>query len=484
VAVAVVAALLLVAGWWWWRARGPTSTTTIGSIAVLPLENRSGAETEYISDGVTESIINDLSQLPNLKVMSRNSVFRYKGKEIDAQAVAKELNVEAVLTGRVTQRGDALSISVELINARDNSQIWGQQYNRKTADVFEVQQEIARQISDRLRLKLTTEDKQQLAKRPTENLKAFQYYMQAQSSAQRRTPEDLAAAIGFCEKAIAEDPNYALAFAGLADAYANLGARGYAAPLESRRKAEEAARKAISLNPNLAEAHATLGQVYVIYAPSDFASGDNELRQAVELSPSLASARQYLGVSLVRQGRFEESLEQFLKARELDPLSSINARNVALPHYFKRDYARALEIIRQANELGPAYSTTWEVGVYVQAKSFDEALTQLEKAKQDRKNNALLVYSAGMIYAGQGKRAEALEAIKELEAMSGPSLADAHFIAKIYAILNEKEMALTWLERGAEVQAIGAFYKDEPTWDSIRTDARFGELLRRLGIPT
>src|SRR6266496_955487 len=313
------------------------------SIAVLPFDNQNrDPDTDYLSDGIPESIINSLSQLPQLRVMSRNSVFHYKGKDADAQAVAKELKVQAVLTGRMTQRGDGLSISVELINAQDNSEIWGQQYNRKLADVFAVQQEIDKEISEKLRLKLSGAKRQQLAKRPTENIKAFQYYMQGRTYSQRRTREDLLEAIRYCEKAIEEDRNYALAYAGLADAYASLGAYGYIAPVEGRRKAEEGARKALALDENLAEAHATLGQVYIDFAPSNFSLGDRELRRAIALSPSLAVAHQYLGVSLVRQGRLDESLEECLKARELDPLSSIIARQVAMPYYLKRDYGRAL----------------------------------------------------------------------------------------------------------------------------------------------
>ena len=232
------------------------------SIAVLPFDNQNrDPDTEYLSDGIPESIIHSLSQLPNLKVMSRNSVFHYKGKNTDAQAVAKDLKVQAVLTGRMTQRGDAVSISVELINAQDNSEIWGQQYNRKLADVFVVQEEIAREISEKLSLKLTGAEKQQLAKHPTENLKAFQYYMQGRSYAQRRIREDLLTAIGYYDKAIEEDRNYALAYAGLADAYSGLGVFGYIAPIEGRRKAEENARKALALDENLAEAHVALDEL-------------------------------------------------------------------------------------------------------------------------------------------------------------------------------------------------------------------------------
>src|SRR2546426_227332 len=246
------------------------STIPAKSIAVLPFDNQNrDPDTDYLSDGIPESIINSLSQLPNLKVMSRNSVFHYKGKDMDAQAVAKELKVQAVLTGRMTQRGDGLSISVELINAQDNSEIWGQQYNRKLADVFAVQEEIAKEISEKLRLKLTGAERQQLAKRPTENLKAFQYYMQGRTYSQRRTREDLLRAIRYYEKAIEEDKNYALAYAGLTEAYAVLGLRGYIAPQEGRRQADESARKALALDENLAESHAALGQAYVTLTPSN-----------------------------------------------------------------------------------------------------------------------------------------------------------------------------------------------------------------------
>jgi adenylate cyclase len=454
------------------------------SIAVLPFANQNrDPDTDYLSDGIPESIINSLSQLPNLKVMSRNSVFHYKGKDTDAQAVARELKVQAVLTGRMTQRGDGLSVSVELINAQDNSEIWGQQYNRKLADVFAVQEEIAKEISEKLRLKLTGAEKQQLAKRPTENLTAFQYYMQGRAYAQRRTREDLLTAIQYNEKALKEDSNYALAYAGLADAYANLGVRGYIAPIEGRRQAEEAGRKAFALDENLAEAHVALGQVNVAFAPSNSSLGDRELRRATELSPSLALAHFYLGGSLVAQGRFDEGLAEFLKARELDPLSPTIARGMALCYHLKRDYIRALELLRQTKALGPPFSNTYEIGIYVQNRSFDEALAELGQAQRERKNDPLLIYGTGMVYAAQGKQAEALQVIKELEDMSGANLSQAHWIAKIYATLNEKELALSLLERGLAAGAIAAFFKDDPVWDPIRSDPRFEALVAKMSAP-
>jgi tetratricopeptide (TPR) repeat protein len=331
-------------------------------------------------------------------------------------------------------------------------------------------------------LKLTGAERQQLAKRPTENIRAFQYYMQGRAVAQRRIREDLLTAIRYYEKALEEDRNYALAYAGLADAYGNLGVYGYTAPIDGRRKAEEEARRALGFDENLAEAHAVLGLAYTYFAPSNFSLGDRELRHAIELSPSLAMAHQYLAISLVRQGRLDESLQELMKGRELDPLSSIIARAAALPYYLKRDYARALELLRQANEVGPPFSTTWEVGVYIRNQSFNEALAELEKAKPERKSDPILIYSIGMVYAAQGKRAEALQIIKDLEAIAGANLSEAHWIAKIYATLNEKEMAFSWLERALATGAIAVFYKDEPVWDPIRSDPRFEALLQRMEL--
>jgi TolB-like protein/tetratricopeptide (TPR) repeat protein len=474
---------VVVAGYVFYR-HSRDSEVAIDSIAVLPFENLNrDPNVDYLSDGITESIIHSLSQLPQLRVMARGTVFSYKGKDVDARKVGHDLGVRAVLTGRVIQQGDNLTISTELVNVGDGTELWGQRYNRKLTDVFVLQEEMAKEISEKLRLKLSGAEREQLARRPTENLKAFQYYMQGRSYAQRRIREDLLMAISYYDKALEADRNYALAYAGLSDAYGVLGVFGYIAPIEGRRKAEEAARKALALDENLAEAHASLGETYTIFAPSDFSLGDRELRRAIELSPSLAFAHFYLGLSLVRQGRLDEGSEELLKARELDPLSSIIARAQALPYYLKRDYARALELLRQANELGAALSTTFEIGIYVQNRSFNEALAELEQAERERKSDPILIYSTGMVYAAQGKRAEALQIVKELEEMSGASLNEAHWIAKIYATLNEKELAFSWLERGLATGAIGSFYKDEPVWDPIRSDPRFTDLVRRMGIP-
>jgi len=464
-----------------YSAARASATVSEKSVAVLPFENQNhDADIDYLCDGIPENIINSLSELPKLKVMSRNSVFHYKGKETDIPTVAKELNVQTLLTGQVRQRGDNLTVGVQLINGQDSTQVWGQQYNRKVADVFAVQEEIAKEVSANLRLKLTGAEEEQLAKRPTENLKAFQYYIQGRATAQRRTSADLLASVSYYEKALQEDGKYALAYAGLADAYANLGYYGAIAPVEGRRRAEEAALKALKLDDKLAEAHSALGQVNIAFAPSDFRAGDKELNHAIELNPNLAVARYNLGLSLIRQGRLDEALAELTTARELDPLSSIIARAPVIPHYFKREYAPAYELLRQANELGPPLTATWEIGLYIKAGKIDQAFAEIEKAKDTRKDDPLFVYSRGMAYAAAGKQAEAREMIQELERMGGTGLSTGHWIAKIYATLNDKDQATDWLQRVFATGCIGVFYKDEPIWDPIRDDPRFVSFVEKV----
>jgi serine/threonine protein kinase/Flp pilus assembly protein TadD len=455
----------------------------IDSVAILPFVNANAdSNAEYLADGIPESIINSLSQLPHLKVMSRNSVFSFRGREINAQEVGQKLGVRAVLTGRITQRGDGLAISIELVDVRDNSQIWGQQYNRRLADVFALQGEMAKEISEKLRLKLSGAERQQLAKRPTENLNAYQYFMQGREFIRRRTREDLLEAIRYYNLAIDEDPNYALPYTGLADAYVNLGVRSYIAPAEGRNNAKKFARTALALDENLAEAHVALGQAYVAFVPCEIELGDREFQRAIELSPSLAIAHQYWAGSLAVQGRLDESLEEYLKARELDPLSTIIARQVAFTYFFKKEYVRALELLRQSIKLGPAFIGTVEIEVYIQNGLLNETLPELEKAKRERQSDPILVFGTGIVYAAQGQREEALQIIKQLEAMSGASLSQAQSIAKIYTALSEKDLAFSWLERGLQAGAVGLFFKDEPVWDPIRRDPRFADLLRRMGL--
>jgi adenylate cyclase len=492
VIAALIIAALAIGSFLFWRQHKPkTSTIALAipekSIAVLPFENLSGdPNNAYFTEGFQEEILTRLSKIADLKVISRTSTQRFKSSPDNPPQIAKQLGVANILEGSVQKAADQVRVSVQLINAASDAHLWAESFDRKLTDIFAVETDIANAIAETLRVKLTGAERQQLAKRATENLTALQYYMQGRASVQRRTRKDLFTAIQYDEKALQEDANYALAYAGLSDAYTILGVFGYIAPIEGRRQAEAAARKALSLDENLAEAHTALGEAYVFFSPYNFPMGDRELRRAIEISPSLALAHYYLANSLGFQGRLDESLEEALKARELDPLASNIARGVATPYYLKRDYARALELLRQANELGPAFGHTWEIGAYIQNGSLDEALAQLEKekAKPERKDDSILIYDTGMVNAAQGKRAEALGVIKELEEMSGSNLSQAHWIAKIYATLNEKEMAFSWLERGLATGAIGVFNKDDPMWDPIRSDPRFESFVEKTFAPS
>jgi len=481
---ACLVALVAAAGWIVWKSEFIRHPVANG-IAVLPFENFSpDPDNAYFADGIQDEILTRLAKIADLKVISRTSTQQYQSKPRNLAQIAKQLGVANILEGSVQKSADQVRVNVQLINAQTDFHLWAETYDRKLTDIFGVESDIAKGIAKTLRVRLPEAERQQLAKRPTENLKAFQYYLQGRSYRHRNTREDLLTATRYFERALEEDRNYSLAYAGLADAYGTLGLYGYIAPVDGRRKEEEAARKALALDENLAEAHAALGQAHALFAPCNFSLGDGELRRAIELSPSLAIAHSYLGVSLVRQGRLDESLAENLKAREFDPLSSIIARTMALPYHLKRDYARALELLRQANELGPSFTTTWEIGIYIQNKLFNETLAELEKAKGERKNDSILIYDTGMVYAAQGKRAEALQIIKELEEMSGANLSQAHWIAKIYATLNEKELAFSWLQRGLATGAIAVFYKDEPVWDPIRSDPRFEALVEKTFVPT
>jgi eukaryotic-like serine/threonine-protein kinase len=480
-AVALAILALGAIGLYFLRRQDQSTSNQIHSLAILPFVNASAdPNAEYLGDGITESLINSFSQLPQLKVIAGTTAFRYKGKDTDAQTVGRDLRVDAIITGRVIQHGDTLIVQADLLNTADGSQVWGERYSRRLSDIFAVQEQIAKEISGKLLVRLTGEKAQGFYEHYTENIRAYQNYLQGRSAARRRTPEDLFTAISYYGKAIEEDSNYALAYAGLADAYMALTTRLYIAPDEGQRKAEEAATKALSLNENLAEAHAAVGQIDIVFARKDFPAGDRELRRAIELIPSLAAPHHFLAVSLLEQGRLDEGVNESLKARELDPLAPIIARQVAYNCVLKRDYQRALELLRQSNELGPPFSLGSEIEIYIQNRLLNEALDELEKAQRDRKDEPLLIASTGMVYAAQGRRAEALQIIQKLEQMSPTP---TQWIAKIYATLNEKELALRWLERGVESGAIFVFFKDAPIWDPIRSDPRFAELLRRMNMP-
>ncbi|MGB7926266.1 MAG: protein kinase [Pyrinomonadaceae bacterium] len=460
------------------------SGKTIDSIAVLPFVNTSAdPNTEYLSDGITDSLINSLSQLPNLRVMSRNSVFRYKGREIDAQAAGRELNVQAVLTGRVVQHGDTLSINAELVDARDSSHIWGEQYHRKLTDIFTVQEEIAKEISERLRLRLSGEEKKRLTKRYTENTEAYQLYLKGRYYWNKRTGETLQKGVEHFQQAIEKDPGYALAYAGLADSYILLGVYNVLPPKEAYPLAKTAATRALEMDETLAEAHVSLASVMGDYE-WDRARAEREFTRAIELNPNYATAHQWYAELLSQMGRHKEALTQIKQARELDPLSLIINSVEGWLYYLARQPDQAIEQCRKVIEMDQNFSV---VHVYLGRAfafkgEYEQAIAELQKAIQ-LDEDPWTIASLGHTYAIAGKREEALKLLSRLKELSTRRHVSPYHIAAIHAGLNEKEQAFQWLEKAYKQREQSLiFLKVDPLMDNLRSDSRFADLLRRVGF--
>ena len=407
--VALAALVMAIAVVIYFRGAGLGGGAAIDSLAVLPFVNAGGdPDAEYLSDGISESLINSLSQLPNVKVMSRNSVFRYKGRETDAQAVGRVLGVRAVLAGRVMQRGDGLSISTELVDARDNSHLWGEQYNRKLTDILAVQEEIAREISTKLRSRLTGEEQKRVTKRYTENTEAYQLYLKGRYHLNRLTDEGFMKGREYFQQAIDRDPNYALAYAGLADSYNMLGGWNALAPKEVFPKARAAAMKALELDDTLAEAHTALGTIKLFY-DWDWSGAERAFKRAVEINQSYADAHLMYGYYLSAMGRFDEALARMRRAQELDPLTLAKVAGIGDVLYYQRQYDRAIEQYQKTLEMDPnsgfAY---WSLGnVYVQKGMYEQAIAEYQKAIPLSGDSPDELASLGYAYALSGRRREA-----------------------------------------------------------------------------
>jgi TolB-like protein len=457
----------------------------IDSIAVLPFANASNdPNTEYLSDGLTESLINSLSELPKLRVMSRNSVFRYKGQETDAQTAGRQLGVRAVLTGRVVQRGDNLTISTELVDTRDNSHLWGEQYNRRLADLLSLQGEVARQIAERLRLRLGGEQQKLLAKRPTENPEAYQLYLKGRYCAGRATKEGLEKGIQYTNQAIATDPSYALAYDGLAYDYITAD-EWTLSPHDSMPKAKEAARKALELDDTLAEAHASLAIVSAFY-DWDWAAAESEFKRSIELKPNYALAHKFYGWYLVSIGRTDEGIAESERAVDLDPLSPETNSHLGWALYLAHRYGRMIEQMRKTTDLDPNYWLAHEnLGLAYQPQGqFPEAIAELQKAVSLAGIIAEPTACLAQVYAVSGKRAEAQKLLDKLKERSRETYVPAYAIALIYTGLGERDQALASLERAYQERSWFMIYlKVDPQVDSLRSDPRFQDLVRRMNFP-
>jgi TolB-like protein len=485
---AALAALVVVAGIAgasWYYLRSQNSKVAIHSIAVLPFTNVSkDTDMEYLSDGISESLINSLSQLPDIKVIARSSAFKYKGTEVDLQEVAKEFGVEAILTGRVTQRGENLSISIELMNASDKTQIWGEQYDRKMSDLLATQREIASEIVEKLKLRVSRDDKG-LAKRYTENNEAYQLYLKGRFYWNKRTAEALKKSIDYFYQAIEKDPGFALAYAGLADSY--VVPANQLPPRDGMPKARAAAVRALELDETLAEAHVSLGRVMAAY-DWDWTSAEKEYKRAIELNPRYAVAHQWYGGYLSVMGRSDEAIAERKRALGLEPLSLTINFELGLAYYYARDYDHAIEQFQKTLELDPNFAAAHNFlpAAYEQKGMYSEAIAEFKKAipLTARSESTLSKAGLGHVYAVTGRKSDARIVLGELKQTSAQQYVPATSIALIYAGLGEKDEAFVWLDRAYEERAFQMqWIKIEPRWDSLRSDPRFKELLHRIGLP-
>jgi TolB-like protein/Tfp pilus assembly protein PilF len=459
---------------------------TIESVAVLPFTN-DGADPdgEYLSDGITETLINNLSQIWNLRVVARSTVFRYKGKEADPQRAGSDLHVRAVVSGRLLQRGSTLIVRAELMDVATGAQLWGGQYNRQAEDVFLLQGDLSREISEKLQLQLTGDQKQRLTKRYTEDAEAYRLYLKGRYHWNKRSADGFLKAVEYFRQALDKDPAYSLAYAGLADSYAYLPFFHVVPPREAMPKAKTAAAKAVEIDDHLAEPHVSLGYVSFIY-DGDWSAAGKHFEQALALNPAYTGAHTFYAFYLSSLGRSEEALAVAKRAVDRDPASPAVSHSLAVQLYLARQFDQAIEQAHNTLELDARFAISYQVlgEVYLSKGMYREALLALEQfsalSRSSATSRALLAYS----HARLGEHSAALRIIEELTAASKHSLVPALLFALIYAALDDQDQAFSWLEKAYEERFYRlAYLKVEALWDPLRSDSRFADLLRRVGIP-
>jgi TolB-like protein/Tfp pilus assembly protein PilF len=467
---------------------GRESNKQISSIAVLPFHNRGGdSDTQYLSEGLAESLIYRLSQLPELKVSPTSTVFRYENKEIDPLDVGKELGVNAVLSGRIVQHGEKLTISVNLVDVRNDQLLWGEQYDRTMADLLSTQREIAREIVEKLRLKVSPQEKG-LTKNYTESNEAYQMYLKGRFYWNKRTNESMHRSVDYYKQAIEADPTFALAYSGLADTYNLISAPeaggGDEWPNDALPKAKAAALKALEIDPSLAEAHVSLAHP-LYYYDRDFVAAEREFKKAIELNPRYAVAHHWYAVFLSVSGRFDEALAEIRLAQELDPLSlSINAWVGWILSLAGQD-EQATEQLLKTKEMDPSFRVTLHrlALVYADRGMLDKAIAEAKELTRVS-DGRLGVLSLAYIYAQAGMRREALEQVDKMVEMSKHSFVSSASIGMVYALLGDKDAAFKWLERANEEHDLLVLrVKHDPRFRSLRGDPRLDDLAKRMNLP-
>ena len=468
---------------------GPVSSgshrSPLESIAVLPFANvGADPDTEYLSDGIAESIIHSLSRLPNLRVIARSTLSRFKGREVDPQAVGEELKVRAILTGRVFHRGESLVIKTELVDVRDGSQIWGENYSRKFADILALEEEISREISGKLRLKATGEEAQRLTRRATESPEAYRLYLKGLFYWNKRTVDGLRKGIELFQQAIELDPEYALAYAGIAHSYNQLGFYQYLPPREAFPRAKAAATRALELDPSLGEAHTVLAVVR-FWHEWNWAGAEAEFQRAMEASPDFVHAHHFYGIFLTAMEQFEEGLVGLRRAQELDPLSLPARASMGLCLYLARRYDESIAELEKILEMDSSFSAAHHIlsSNYLQKQMWAEAIESAARAVELSDRGTYRLSLLGACLAASGRRAEAEAILAELAALSSRRYVSAAEIAFIHAALGQPDLAFDWFEKALAERAWGlVVLRVDPRADPLRADPRFTDLLRRVGL--
>jgi len=484
----IVLAVFIAAALFYYSRR-QASVTSIDSIAVLPFVNQNNdANVEYLCDGLTESIINSLAKLSHLRVVARSSAFRFKDKGTDPLSAGKELGVRAVLTGRLSQRGDDLLVSVELLDVRENKQLWGDQYSQPVSNLLSMQRSIASEITNNLQLKLSGTEEKNVNKNYTEDVEAYQLYLKGRYYWSKRTEDGAMKAIEYFNEAIKKDPNYALAYTGLADAYCSLGFSfdvGSLPPREAMPKAKEAALKALELDNTLSEAHTSLAMINLLF-DWDWAGAEREFKRAIELDPNNANAHHWYSHYLLPMGRTEESLAESKRALENGPLDLILNVHLGWHYLYTRQYKLAAEQFNKSLEMDPNYVQARRyLGLtYEQTGQHEEALAALQSALALVKRNADIEAEVGHALAVANKKAEAQRALDRLLALSKERFVSSYDVATIYAGLGDSDKALSWLDKAVEERSdLLVYVQVDPRFDALHRDPRFIKLVQKVGLP-
>jgi TolB-like protein/Tfp pilus assembly protein PilF len=478
----VLVAALGIAGYIYY---GRGATARIESIAVLPFENRSGnADSEYLSDGLAESLIYRLSQVPELKVSPRSSVFRYKGKAMDAEQVGTELGVDAVMSGRMVQRGDNLTISVDLVDVRNKKTIWGEQFERKMSDLLATQREIASAITEKLQLKLSGDAAKAVTKKYTDNNEAYQAYLKGRYYWNRRTAANLNKALAEFKTATEKDPGFALAFVGVADCYALMGEYAGAPTSDVIPQAKANAERALALDPQLGEVHATLALI-ADYS-WQWAEAEKEYKLAIEANPNYPTTYHWYSIALKNLGRFDEADTVLKRAQQLDPVSSVISINVTRMLQLRKNDDAAIEHTLKLIELDPNFPAAYQYLALSQVRKglTREAVASAEKGAEMGDRSGVSLADLGYVYALAGRKDDARAIIKELEAKYARREAKPLFIATVYAGLGEKEKMFEWLERGVEERSGQlAEIRWQMPFEPFHDEPQFKTLLKRMNLP-